>query len=123
MTDDSIVRFSVPGINQSSSPASGAAANKQKAKGLGRGLGALLGETRREEPLTASAGGVPGASSRAGGLAVLSISDIQPDPHQPRRIFEEAALEELAASIAQRGVIPTDHRASAGQWPLPTRRR
>ncbi|MEE4451968.1 ParB/RepB/Spo0J family partition protein [Novosphingobium resinovorum] len=96
MNDDSIVRFSVPQ----------AKAAGQKPKGLGRGLGALLGETRREEPV-ASAGGSGGGSpaSRAGGLAVLSISDIKPDPHQPRRHFEEAALEELAASIAQRGVI------------------
>ncbi|WP_404479530.1 ParB/RepB/Spo0J family partition protein [Novosphingobium sp. BL-52-GroH] len=106
MTDDSIVRFSVPGINQAASPA----AARQKSKGLGRGLGALLGETRREEPVApatggSGGGGVPGASSRAGGLAVLSIAEIQPDPHQPRRVFDESALEELAASIAQRGVI------------------
>ncbi|MFC0206236.1 ParB/RepB/Spo0J family partition protein [Novosphingobium soli] len=101
MNDDSIVRFSVPA--------------KQKPKGLGRGLGALLGETRREEPLPAGEGDSAAARLRAGGLALLAISDIQPDPHQPRRHFEEAALEELAASIAQRGVIqpiivrPLDH--------------
>jgi ParB family chromosome partitioning protein len=98
MNDDPIVRFSVP------TPAAKPALHK--AKGLGRGLGALLGETRREEPVSASgaAGGV-GGSARAGGLAVLSIADIRPDPQQPRRYFEESALEELAASIAQRGVI------------------
>ncbi|KQM21846.1 ParB/RepB/Spo0J family partition protein [Novosphingobium sp. Leaf2] len=96
MTDDPIVRFSVPQPR----PAG------QKPKGLGRGLGALLGETRREAPV--SSGGNSGAADRsapAGGLAVLSIADIQPDPRQPRRQFEEGALEELAASIAQRGVI------------------
>lgn len=96
MTDDSIVRLSV----------NPAPVSRQKPKGLGRGLGALLGETRREEPVTHSGGdgGSAGWASR-GGLAVLTIADIQPDPQQPRRIFEEAALEELAASIAQRGVI------------------
>jgi ParB family chromosome partitioning protein len=79
---------------------------KAKPKGLGRGLGALMGEVRREAPVSSgSGGGVPGAASRAGGLAVLSIADIRPDPNQPRRIFDEALLEELAASIAQRGVI------------------
>ncbi|MYL96642.1 ParB/RepB/Spo0J family partition protein [Novosphingobium sp. FGD1] len=98
MNDDPIVRFSVPGAGASPAP-------RQKPKGLGRGLGALLGETRREEPVAAASGGGSGPASRSGGLAVLSIAEIQPDPHQPRRYFEEAALEELAASIAQRGVI------------------
>jgi ParB family transcriptional regulator, chromosome partitioning protein len=40
-----------------------------------------------------------------GGLAMLAISDIEPHPEQPRRHFDEAALAELAASIAARGVI------------------
>lgn len=95
MNDDSIVRLSV-----------NPAPVRAKPKGLGRGLGALLGETRREEPVAQSGegGGSAGWASR-GGLAVLSIANIQPDPQQPRRVFEEAALEELAASIAQRGVI------------------
>lgn len=93
MSDD-IVRISVP-------PA------KQKPKGLGRGLGALLGESRREEPVatsSADAAAVTGTSP-AGGLATLPIASITPHPDQPRRIFTEEALEELAASIAQRGVI------------------
>jgi ParB family chromosome partitioning protein len=36
---------------------------------------------------------------------MLAVSDIEPHPDQPRRYFAEDALEELAASIAQRGVI------------------
>lgn len=91
MSEDSVVRMSA-------SPA------KQKPKGLGRGLGALLGETRREESVVPS-GANDAAPSRTGGLATLAIADITPHPDQPRRIFDEAALEELAASIAQRGVI------------------
>lgn len=80
------------------------AAPKSKSKGLGRGLGALLGETRREAPLTSeAASGAGGAVSN--GLAVLPVSQINPHPDQPRRRFDEVALEELAASIAQRGVI------------------
>jgi ParB family chromosome partitioning protein len=83
-----------------------AATAKVKAKGLGRGLGALLGETRREEPVAGTGGGRGGESgSSSSGLAVLPIAEITPDPNQPRRHFDEAALEELAASIAQRGVI------------------
>ena len=101
MNDESIVRIGVPQAQYGSSTKS-----KQKPKGLGRGLGALLGETRREEPLVHS--DEPGADrpvARAGDLAMLAIADITPHPDQPRRIFAEEALEELAASIAQRGVI------------------
>jgi ParB family chromosome partitioning protein len=81
-------------------------AAKSKAKGLGRGLGALLGETRREEPVVSKEGreaSRPAAVTN--GLAVLPVSLIEPHPEQPRRHFDEDALEELAASIAQRGVI------------------
>ncbi len=80
-----------------------------KRPALGRGLGALLGETRREEPLvtpgavqTAGSAGIPTPSS---GLAMLAVADIVPHPGQPRRHFAEEALAELAASIAARGVI------------------
>jgi len=92
---------------------------------LGRGLEALLGESRREEPLVASAGGgvsrgTPGPIES--GLASLSIADIEPDPGQPRRHFDEAALDELAASIAARGVIQPvivrPHPAGAGRYQL-----
>ncbi len=92
MSDDPIIRLSV-------NPEPNAAAKRKPA--LGRGLGALMGETRREEPLAAHAKDA-GPSS---GLAMLAIADIEPHPGQPRRHFDEAALEELAASIAQRGVI------------------
>ena len=70
------------------------------AKRLGRGLGALMGETRREEPLVTA-----GPSGTTGGLAMLAIAAIEPHADQPRRHFDDAALDELAASIAARGVI------------------
>jgi len=85
MSDDSVVRLSGP---------------RAKKPALGRGLGALLGETRREEPLVAGA-----ANSATSGLALLPIARIEPDPDQPRRHFDEDALAELAQSIAARGVI------------------
>lgn len=78
---------------------------------LGRGLGALLGETQREEPLVRndnsnetrqidSSGG-----ANATRLASIPISAIEPLPGQPRSHFDEDALAELANSIAARGVI------------------
>lgn len=90
-------------------PARNAADKKRK---LGRGLGALMGETRREEPLVRqndTAGeevenGGP-ASEPLTGLASIATASIEPLPGQPRTRFDEAALDELAASISSRGVI------------------
>ena len=94
------IRFSIPDRPKSDTR-----------RALGRGLGALLGETRREEPLVS---GTPDSEknvsnsitrSSSNGLASIAVSAIEPLPGQPRRRFDEAALDELAASIAQRGVI------------------
>ncbi len=94
---------------------------------LGRGLGALLGDVRREEALVVPAGGetrgISGPAQTSGsvsGLASLPVASIEPHPEQPRRHFDEAALEELAASIAARGVIqPVIVRAmGAGRYQL-----
>jgi len=84
-------------------------------KKLGRGLGALLGETRREEPLVrqewveaSDDAGVTTLAPAAGvtnGLASISVARIEPLPGQPRTHFNEEALDELASSIAARGVI------------------
>ncbi|WP_298175045.1 ParB/RepB/Spo0J family partition protein [Novosphingobium sp.] len=74
--------------------------------GLGRGLGALMGEVRREEPIArVSVSGEDAPVARDGGLAMLTVASIEPHPDQPRRHFDEEALEELAQSIAARGVI------------------
>jgi ParB family transcriptional regulator, chromosome partitioning protein len=84
-------------------------------KRLGKGLGALMGESRREEPLVAEKNEANSKSPTSGGLASLPVSAIEPLPGQPRRRFDEAALDELAASIAQRGVIqPVIVRPLAG---------
>ena len=101
MTDTSDpIRFSVPQRS---------AADKKKK--LGRGLGALMGETKREEPLARSTANDASETNNssmgynARGLASLPIASIEPLPGQPRKRFDEGALEELAASIASRGVI------------------
>ena len=72
-------------------------------KGLGRGLNALLSvyddeEVQQETKETA-------AKTDIKGLNEINISDIQPNPNQPRKHFDETALNELAASIKIHGVI------------------
>lgn len=94
------IRFSVPQRS---------AADRRKK--LGRGLGALMGEAQREEPLaqpanTESSENLSNSEGYAkNGLSSIPISSIEPLPGQPRKRFDEGALEELAASIAARGVI------------------
>ena len=66
--------------------------------GLGRGLNALMGDLAREEP-------VGGGETLSMGVRTLPVGSLTPHPGQPRRHFSEAALEELAESIAARGVI------------------
>jgi len=68
--------------------------------GLGRGLSALLGDNVPEAPITGPVDG-PGA----GGLRMLAVSALVPHPGQPRRHFDEDALDELAQSIKTRGLI------------------
>jgi ParB family chromosome partitioning protein len=98
MSEDSTIKAASP-VSDATSPLV-----RRKPPALGRGLGALLGEVRREEPLVGTGGSGPGPSSGTG-LMILPVSSIEPHPEQPRRHFDEAALDELAASIAARGVI------------------
>ena len=79
---------------------------------LGRGLGALMGEMNRHEPIirlnphadeSTPAGRDRGQISNT--LKSLPLSSISPLPGQPRIYFDEAALAELAESIRARGVI------------------
>lgn len=60
-----------------------------KEKRLGRGLSALLGEESRKREVPEE----------------IRIDRIVPNPHQPRRNFDEEALAELAASIRTHGVV------------------
>ena len=92
---------------------SDAAPDRSKRK-LGRGLGALLGETQREESIAPAEGGTTAASAAKPGetgavpktgLASIPVARIEPLPGQPRKHFDENALEELAQSISRRGVI------------------
>ncbi|MCP1470143.1 ParB family chromosome partitioning protein [Sphingobium sp. OAS761] len=73
--------------------------NVKRPHGLGRGLSALLGDAVREEPVAPS--GAPSGKA----VQNIEVALIQPHPEQPRRHFDSDALQELADSIAKRGVI------------------
>jgi len=64
---------------------------------LGRGLAALIGEASSDMAL--------GDASNVRGQRRVAIEFVRPNPRNPRRHFAESDLEELAASIAERGVI------------------
>lgn len=76
-------------------------ATDQPRKALGKGLDALL-RSNRTAPSTVSA--EPVAVSGPGPLMV-PIGDIQPNPLQPRTIFQAERLAELAQSIRENGII------------------
>jgi ParB family chromosome partitioning protein len=73
---------------------------KRPVSGLGRGLSALLDEAVR--PPAAADETAPVSSS---GVREIEIGRIRPNPEQPRVQFEEQAIDELADSIAERGVL------------------
>ena len=69
----------------------------KKATGLGRGLSALIDDSARIRT------DIPTTSD--GGVRPIEIARIRPNPAQPRQLFDDQALAELAASIAERGVL------------------
>ena len=76
---------------------------------LGRGLGALLGgATPGTQPARGGGAAAPGASPTAGvgdTPVRVPLSQIRPNPLQPRQEFDPAALQELAESIREQGIL------------------
>ena len=72
-------------------------------KGLGKGLSSLLGEENMAE----------------NSVSKIKVREIEPNPNQPRRQFEEGALAELAESIRRNGVItPIALRKTQGGYQI-----
>ena len=78
----------------------------KKPSGLGRGLGALLGDDVM--------------NTGTQGAIYLPISEVESNSAQPRKFFDEAALAELADSIRQHGIIQplTVRRLSSGYYQI-----
>lgn len=71
---------------------------KSERRGLGRGLSALMADVNIPAPSGE-------ASTAVKTEHKLPIERIEPNPDQPRRFFNEEALQDLAKSIAEKGVI------------------
>ena len=76
-------------------------------KGLGRGLGALLGDFHEE-------------TTEKSPYQQLPIYKVEPNPHQPRQDFDEEELQNLADSITEHGVVQplTVRETSAGYYQI-----
>ena len=77
-----------------------------KPKGLGKGLGALMGDVSLQ--------------SQEGGSVTLPIAQVEPGLNQPRKRFEPEALADLADSIREHGIIQplTVRRLSSGYYQI-----
>ncbi len=77
------------------------------AKGLGKGLDALMGDSATMQ-------------NQEAGSVTLPISQVEPGLNQPRKWFDEDALADLAASIREHGIIQplTVRRLSTGYYQI-----
>src|ERR1700756_3157303 len=85
----------------------------ERQRGLGRGLAAVLGDAAmaekvQEAPAAPAGGGeAPAAAAAAerGGVRETPIELIAPNPDQPRKVFTEAEIDDLTASVREKGVL------------------
>ena len=77
-----------------------------KSRGLGKGLGALMGDAALQE--------------QEGGSLYLPISQVEPGLNQPRKHFDDEALHDLADSIREHGIIQplTVRRLASGYYQI-----
>lgn len=81
---------------------------KSERRGLGRGLSALMADVKLDV--------APAAPQNDRADYIVPVEKIIPNPDQPRRDFQPAALNDLAASLKQKGIIqPLIVRRIAGQ--------
>lgn len=93
-------------------------AASKKARGLGKGLDALFGDAEvslqtksddKDKTISgkseSNSGDKTAKSEPGSGIDYIDINDIKPNSNQPRKVFDEEKLEELAASIREHGLI------------------
>jgi len=88
--------------------------NSNKKQALGKGIRALLSSI--DEELSTTAEGVPAVSGQnAGTIARIPVDQIEVNPKQPRRDFDEQALQELSESIKLHDIIQPVTVVKVGQ--------
>jgi ParB family chromosome partitioning protein len=106
--------------------------NNRPRPGLGRGLGALIGqhpaaepakpaaETAKDAEAASAAPAVPTPRADGRHVAMLPVADISRSAWQPRQTFDEAALKDLTDSIKTHGVIQPliCRRSATGSYEL-----
>lgn len=75
------------------------------ARGLGKGLDALIPSGISEKPLSKEKVKQDKSSEKVTGETIVNITKVEPNREQPRKNFDEDALEELAESIKQFGLL------------------
>lgn len=86
-------------------------AKSKKMGGLGRGLDAILTDNMEE-------------TKENGGVTVVRLTEVEPNPDQPRKNFDTEPLEALAESISQHGIIqPIVVRPKDGMYMIVTGER
>ncbi len=110
----------------------GSATSGNRRRGLGRGLGALIVNTQHapapeldqtQQTIATDPTANPAtdpALDMTDGVRLIALDQIEPNPQQPRAVFDPEALEELAASIRTHGIIQplivTSHPEVPGRY-------
>ena len=96
---------------------------KPRASRLGRGLSSLMGQpvaVANSTPVPEFAADDKVTQAPADQIQHIPVSQIRPNPKQPRQRFDQKRLEQLAASIRQDGIMQPVivRRADAGEYEL-----
>lgn len=76
-------------------------ADSRNKRGLGRGLSSLMSDIAPADPQTDASSDIAPAKAEH----FLPVEKLYPNPEQPRRVFEQDALDDLANSIRTKGII------------------
>ena len=81
-------------------------------KALGKGIASLIKETPQEilsksfkEDVAPKKAEAPAVPTEETSPYMISVTEITPNPNQPRRIFKSADLQELTASVKENGIL------------------
>jgi len=91
-----------------------------KKKALGRGLSALLSDSKDEKLEVDIQPAAHAKAASVSGIAEIPVAEIEVNPFQPRTHFDQEALQELAESIKVHGIIQpiTVRRMATNQYQL-----